>query len=175
VLSLGEDGRIRIEPVRQLEGLRAKHARLTNIRLREGSRDGLRGVGGDALDIVAEFDPEDADEFGLKVRASGDGREETLIYVDRRGSRFMMDLTRSSLAPDAERRLVGDAFEMRPGALRLRILVDRSVIEAFADGRAAIAGRAYPTLRASVSIEPYVKGGTARLRSLDVWRMKSIW
>ncbi len=175
VLSLGGDGQIRIEPVREIERLRTAHKRLTNILLTGESHGALSGLGGDALDIIADFDPGDADEFGLKVRASGDGREETLIYVDRKRSRFMMDLTRSSLDLDADRRLVGDAFDARqPGPLRLRILVDRSVVEAFADGRAAITGRVYPTLPTSVNIQPYVKGGTAKLRSLDVWRMQSI-
>ena len=55
------------------------------------------------------------------------------------------------------------------------MLLDRSVVEAFAGDRAALAGRIYPTLPSSVGISVFAEGGDALLRSLDAWEMKSIW
>ena len=53
---------------------------------------GKEGIAGTSLEIIAEFDRGNADEFGLKVRC-GDG-EETVIGFDRRAGRC------SSIGPD---------------------------------------------------------------------------
>ena len=49
-----------------------------------------------------------------------------------------------------------------------------SVIEVFANGRACITARVYPSRPDSLGVQLFARGGTARPRSLDVWEMDSI-
>lgn len=91
-------------------------------------------------------------------------------------SRFMMDTTHSSRSTGVDKKSLGDSLEWPAGkSFRLRILVDRSVVEAFAGKRAAIAGRFYPTIPSSAGVAVVAEGGTAILCSLEAWQMKSIW
>ena len=67
-------------------------------------------------------------------------------------------------------------FELKDGeSLDLRIFVDKSVVEVFANGRQAIALRVYPEREDSVGVSVRAQGDEAALLSLDAWRMKSIW
>jgi beta-fructofuranosidase len=176
VLSLGTDGQLHFQPITELEMLRRGHRAFSNLKLIPGANDVLAGVEGDALDIVAEFDPGSAARFGLKVLSSPDREEETSVYYDRPSSRFLMDTTQSSHSSDVDKKILGDSLKWIPGQrFRLRILVDRSVVEAFGDDRAAIAGRVYPKRSGSFGVRLLVEGGEATLRSLDVWQMESIW
>jgi beta-fructofuranosidase len=162
-------------PVCQLDQLRSGHKRYTNIRLLALGDHSLNAEGA-AIDIVAEFDPGTATRFGVKVRCAPSGEEETAVYFDRRLSRFLMDTRRSSQSNGVDKSLLGGDFDLPAGKpVHLRILVDHSVVEAFAENRAAIAGRIYPALPASVGIRVFAEGGTATLRSIDVWQMISIW
>ena len=59
--------------------------------------------------------------------------------------------------------------------LRLRVFIDRSVIEVFANGRQCLTLRAYPQREDSRGISVFARGGEAKLASLDVWQMRSVW
>jgi len=59
--------------------------------------------------------------------------------------------------------------------LDLRVFVDRSVIEVFANGRQSLTTRVYPTRDDSVGVSVQARRGGARLESMDVWDMQSIW
>ena len=59
--------------------------------------------------------------------------------------------------------------------IRLRIFVDRSSVELFAnDGETVISDRIFPS-PASNGLEIYALGGSARVISLDVWKLRSAW
>ena len=58
--------------------------------------------------------------------------------------------------------------------LKLQIFIDASVIEVFANGRACLTERAYPTRKESLGIGLFARGGKAQLRSMDVWPMTPI-
>ncbi|MDQ5854392.1 MAG: glycoside hydrolase family 32 protein, partial [Chloroflexota bacterium] len=87
VLSLGPDGRLHMEPAPELQTLRGKHVRRTDLDLTPASSHVLEDVRGDTLEIVAEWEPGDATELGLNVRCSPDGAEQTLIVYDHAGKR----------------------------------------------------------------------------------------
>lgn len=53
--------------------------------------------------------------------------------------------------------------------LRLRVFVDRSVVEAFANERQAVTRRVYPGRRDSTGVAVFARGGTMRVRSVEVW------
>jgi beta-fructofuranosidase len=52
--------------------------------------------------------------------------------------------------------------------------LDASVIEVFANDRACLTSRIYPSRQDSLGIGALAKGGSARLKALDVWEMRAI-
>ena len=59
--------------------------------------------------------------------------------------------------------------------LKLRVFVDRSVVEVFVNGKQCLAVRVYPGRADSVGVSLRAQGRDAVLRSLDAWQMRSIY
>lgn len=59
--------------------------------------------------------------------------------------------------------------------LRLHVFIDRSILEVFANGRLCLTSRIYPTRPDSTGVGLFSTGGSAMLRSMDVWSMNPIW
>jgi beta-fructofuranosidase len=103
------------------------------------------------------------------LRLSTDGRQETRVAYDR---------AHGTLAIDRERAGAGDGgvheapLPLAAGeTLRLRVLLDRSSVEVFAqDGGVVLTDRVYPDA-ASVGVALEARGGRARLVSLRSWRL----
>ena len=67
------------------------------------------------------------------------------------------------------------ALELSPGELlRLRVFVDCSVIEVYANDCACITSRVYPLRSDSAGVRVFTRG-EARVNSIDIWRLSSIW
>jgi beta-fructofuranosidase len=172
VLSLGEDGRLRMEPARAVQTLRGEHRRFENLDVSPSGSPLLLDTRGDALEINATFAPGDATEVGLAVRRSPDGEEETRIVCDRRAGRLSIDRSRSSLDAETTHDAHGGAFPLAPGeAVTLQVLLDRSVVEVYANGRACVTSRVYPSRSDSLGVSLFASGGSVRVTRLDVWQM----
>ena len=97
--------------------------------------------------------------------------------VDRFESLLTLDSSYSSTLPGALSR----APETAPirldldEPLRLRVFVDRSVVEVFANGKQCVAVRVYPGRGDSTGVSLRAQGSPAQLRSLDAWQMRSIY
>ena len=169
-LWLGEDGTLRMRPAGELEMLRCDERVWEDLVLGDGETRSLDGVAGDACEIWLEIEVGSAARCGLKVRASGDGEEETLIYWDCQTQELVFDATRSG---EAGRMVVERApFELAPGEmLSLRVFVDRSVVELFANDRQAIGRRVYPGREDSLGVALLADGGTARFKRIRAWQM----
>ena len=59
--------------------------------------------------------------------------------------------------------------------LRLRIFVDRSIVEVFANGIQALTLRVYPDRDDSIGASLFARGGHATLASLDAYQMECVW
>ena len=87
-----------------------------------------------------------------------------------------LDTTRSSNLPDAWMRPPDKTtFERHGRPLKLRVFVDRSVVEVFIDERLYMAARVYPGREDSVGVSLRAQGQDAVLNKLNVWQMTSIW
>ena len=66
---------------------------------------------------------------------------------------------------------------MRRGSepLKLRVFIDRSIVEVFANSKQYLAMRVYPERADSVGISLRAQGQDAVLKRLHAWQMKSIW
>ena len=124
-----------------------------------------------------------AREVGLYVLRSPDGAERTRISLYPQDNRRF---DTSSLQIDgAEASLRGDVFARTPETgpirmaqdepLRLRIFVDRSIVEVFANDRQCLTLRVYPQREDSSGVSVFARGNSARLASFDIWQMRSIW
>ena len=168
-----DDGhRIVQSPVESLKGIRRRRHKLEGRAIPVGeTRLAEPGVEGLAVEIIAEFDHGDADEFGLKVRC-GD-REETLIGVDRAAGTLFVDRTRSGAAGfsphfagrHSARLPVG--YGSRP--IRIHVIVDATSIEVFADGgRVVLTDQIFPK-PSSRGVSLFATGCESHLRSLEAW------
>ena len=67
-------------------------------------------------------------------------------------------------------------FYLEPGeTIKLRIYIDKSVIEVFVNGKQCAAIRVYPGRKDSIGFSLRSLGQEALLKSLDAWQMKSIY
>lgn len=57
--------------------------------------------------------------------------------------------------------------------LVVRIFVDRSIIEVYANGRFCQTIRSYPERGDSLGIGLMAQGDTARIRSIDIWELNA--
>ena len=88
-----------------------------------------------------------------------------------------IDSSYSSLLPD----VLSRAPETAPVALesdetlKLRVFIDKSVVEVFVNGKQCVAMRVYPGGEESVGVSLRSQGRDAVLKSLDAWQMKNIY
>ncbi|XP_024520926.1 beta-fructofuranosidase, soluble isoenzyme I [Selaginella moellendorffii] len=126
--------------------------------------------------------------FGVHVLASEDLRERTSVFfkfLKFKGSWKTMvcnDLTSSSLASDATKGVYGGLVSLSSyknrQALTMRILVDHSIVETFAQGgRTCITARSYPLLGSDNNAHIFVfNNGSLPVKAthLAVWKMDKI-
>jgi beta-fructofuranosidase len=174
VLSLGAGGALAAEPTPEVERLRGARHRYTGVELGEGVW-ALPEVQGEALEVVATVEVGEASQVGLALARSPGGEEETLVVYDRARGRLRLDRRRSSRGEGVALDVCVAPLALAPGEpLRLRVFLDGSVVEVYANGGLYMAGRIYPTREDSLGVGVYARGG-GRLAALDVWEMESIW
>ena len=171
VLSLGGDGRLRINPPEEIEKLRYNGKKRANLMVAADSSLALEGIGGNSLELALEMNARDAKQFGMEIGCSPGGEEQTLVYYDRAEKMVKVDTTKSSLT-EGPKSIEAGPFELKADEpLNLRVFVDKSVVEVFANGRQAVMRRIYPNRPDSVGVKLFSNGGEARVTSLEAWEM----
>jgi beta-fructofuranosidase len=176
ILTARPDGTLGYAPAPEMEALRGAHLHLADVTVTPDARDTLGDLRGNCMEIVAEFVGGDAERFGLIVGRSPDGAEETRIVYDRTREELLVDRTRSSTAVTPERPVVGGACPLDAGdTLRLHIFLDGSIVEIFANGRACLTARVYPSQAESIGVDLFAQGGVAHVQGLNSWQLVSVW
>ena len=190
VLTLRADNTLSIKPIPALESLRCDHKHVGETLLPANQEVVLDGIEGNAMELAVEIDPQAAREVCIYVLCSPAKEEYTSISFYRQGylrtsksgrkykrDAIAIDPSRSSLRPDVLARPPEVApFELGDGEpLRLRVFIDKSVVEVFAGDQQCVALRVYPERKDSLSVSIRAQGSDAVLRSVDSWQMKSIW
>ena len=176
-----EGVRLAQTPIKELQALRARKFKF-GPRIVGPDNDLLAKVRGDTVEIVAEFEPGTASEFGFKVRKSD--RQQTVIGYDVKGGKLFVDRSKHGNfgpGPDwpKELKLWEDKHEgpmpLVNGRVRMHIFVDRSSVEVFGnDGYRVMSNLIFPDV-ASQGMELYCAGGSVKLISLEVYLLKSAW
>jgi beta-fructofuranosidase len=190
VLTLRPDNTLGIDPVAAVETLRQDPRSVSEQVLPAGREIILPGISGSALEILAEIDPRDAKEICLTVLRSPGKEEYTEIRFRRDGhvrtdagglaetrDAILIDPTHASLHRDVQSRPPEAApLKLAHGeSLELRVFVDRSIVEVFANGRQCVALRVYPQRPDSLGVSIAAQNGDASLRRLDAWQMRTIY
>ena len=193
ILGLAADGSLTIEPVPEVEMLRYHHRSRRGLTVPAGAERVVDGIAGDALELGLEIDPAQAHEVGVAVRRSPDGAEQTTVAYDAQAGVIRVDVSRASLDPEIvyhryrpsangrallatlppNKRTVSAQeapFALAPGEpLKLRLFLDRSLLEVYANGRQCVTQRIYPTREDATGVGLFARGGAATVRQLDAW------
>jgi len=179
-----------VQPAGDVESLRGEHCRVDTMTLPANREVVLEDVRGSSMEIAAEIDTAGSPMVELNVLRSPQREEFTRIAFFRergyhnRGFRegppcslVSIDSSYSSTLPDVSSRPPETAPVLIDSEepLRLRVFVDRSVVEVFVNGRQCVALRVYPGREDSIGVSLRSQGRDAVLKSLDAWRMKSIY
>jgi sucrose-6-phosphate hydrolase SacC (GH32 family) len=109
-----------------------------------------------------------AGKRGLEVRAAPAHAEFTELYVDTARNRLEIDRTRSASGRDGG--VQGGVFTLAEEALRMRLFLDGSMVEAYVNERKSLTSRIYPTRRDADGVALLAQAGD-RIVSLKVWTM----
>jgi beta-fructofuranosidase len=171
LLWLGEDNTLRMRPPEELEVLRYNPKEMGDITVKADSEIPLEGIAGNSLELNMEMVPDGAEQFGVKVCCSPDGEEQTIIFYDATDKKLKIDTTKSSLG-EGSRSVEAAPFELEPDeSMRLRVFVDKSVVEIFANERQGVMRRIYPTRADSLEVMIFSRGGAMEAKSIHAWDM----
>jgi beta-fructofuranosidase len=181
-LTLPGRDEVGVEPAGDIESLRYGHQHVDTMTLAANKEVVLENIRGNAMEIIAEIEPKNAPMIEMNVLCSAKGEEATrIMFFHRRWYRgksvVAIDSSRSSILADVRSR----APEMAPVSigenepLKLRVFVDRSVVEVFVNGKQCLAVRVYPGREDSIGVSLRSQGQEAAVKSLDAWQMKNIY
>jgi sucrose-6-phosphate hydrolase SacC (GH32 family) len=184
VLGLGDQGVMTIRPVSELADLRYGGRTQRNIPV-DRSLQVFPALAGDCLELSLVSETTDNQTLSLEVRRSPNGEETTVITYDHARGVLSVDVSRSSLNPrityhtycmradDNPTVTVQEApFRVADGEqLRLRVFLDASILEVFANDRQCLTQRIYPTRPDSLGVG--LRGnGPAQVLSLTGWNLR---
>jgi len=159
-----------MRPVRELESLRLNESTVSNIKVPSGSEVRLGEPGKELMELEVTIPATNALKYGVKLGISDDGREETVIFYDKSEKKLKFDTRKSGLSYG--RKIIEEApFELQEKEpLVLRIFVDKSIIEVFANDRQAIGRMVYPTLGGR-GISLFSEGADLIVKSVKSWEL----
>jgi fructan beta-fructosidase len=136
---------------------------------------GLWRLDFDTLEMLADLEPSQDASFLIKLQAGE--TEETVLRVDLPGHTLTLDRTRSGKV-DFHNQFPGTAsaaVRLVDGRLKLRLFVDTSSIEVFAnDGETVLTSIILPS-PGERRLELQVVHGTLRQANLAAWKLTSAW
>jgi beta-fructofuranosidase len=159
VLTLDKDQRLIQTPAPELKELRGKQ-HLVKSRVIKSKEERLKGVKGDMMEIIVEFETGSAKDFGIKVRRSDDGKNAVTIRYNKNslnvaGTKVPLNLS--------------------SGKLKLHVFIDKSVLEVFInDGAMSVSRVEYPGEN-DLNVSVFAEKGDVTMKSFKAWNMKSIW
>ncbi|HXI70309.1 MAG TPA: glycoside hydrolase family 32 protein [Verrucomicrobiae bacterium] len=159
LLSFSRDGQLRQNPAPQLEKLRGKETGWNNVIL-DSTAATFPLPATNTLEIAMEIDLQTASRVSFSIPNGGNNSQVTLSYDGLELQ--VMDVKAPLTLPKGDRKL------------KLRIFLDRSVLEVFANETVCVTKTIAP-LEPGVSLAIRAEGGQARAKQIQAWPMKTIW
>jgi len=158
VLAIDDEGFLRQNPAPEFETLRGDVRSMNAAPLDPKPLPLGDAFAGDSLEIEAVFTLEQAAAAGIRVRISGAGKAAGEVVYTPGNGLFSVG---SASAPIGRQKQV-----------RMRVFLDKGVVEAFANEGAAAIFAPLQAGPADLGVEVFARGGKARLDSLRAWPMK---
>ena len=171
VLSLDSKGELLLDVPDEIKALRYRPFKSTNLEIERDMELDIDGLKSNSFELAILMEASGALEYGVKVCVSPDRSEQTVLSYRSNEELLSVDATNSGpahLPQDVEKApFMLDSNE----ALKLRVFVDKSVVEIFANGNQAIARRIYPSRSDSLGVYTLSKGGPLTVHSFESWQM----
>ena len=158
-LSLSRAGDLEQKPAPQLNKLRGEPVAWRNVRL-ASDRKSLALPESNTLEIEAAIDLQSANSVSLGIKSWNKAPQ---VVVNFNGQKLQVLNAKAPLAL-----VKGDR------TLKLRIFIDRSVLEVFANEIVCFTKTISP-LEANAVLELRAEGGNANARRIQAWPIKTIW
>jgi beta-fructofuranosidase len=159
-LSLPEDGVLRIQPLRELEQLRYNLKTEKNIWVEAGTMYRLKKISGDAMELMLTIRQGEAERYGVKILCDSTNGKGLDVVVDPTAKVLQVGVARAPLELKKEEEI------------QLRIFIDRSVVEVFANDRQAVAWQHVYDV-GDVGVCLFSEGGAMEVPQLKAWDMKA--
>jgi beta-fructofuranosidase len=157
LLSLSRDGKLQQNPAPQLAKLRGQAVKFHDVLLHDSTN--LVICQTNTIEIQAEIDMATANIFEMRI---GDAKDSQPIVVHFNGTELQVMDVKAPLKLTSERKL------------KLRIFLDRSVLEVFANETVCIT-KTIQTPAAAANLTLHAEGGSATAKLIEAWPMKTIW
>ena len=161
-------------PIREIEKL-YKGEKVFEKKKVEPGTNLLSGFEGDLFDIEANIEISKADRVGFRIRGVEvvyDAKTKTLTSSSKKSAKIAKEAKENKLPPDTE----PAKLETSDGSIQLRILVDRTSIEVFANnGEVFMPMGDIPEEGQARTLELFAEGGASSVRSLAIRDLESVW
>jgi len=185
VLSIDSQDNLSIKPFDGYQTFRKEKKTLSNVSVPANKEVQLKGIKGDAMEIDMEFDGS-TPNFEVKVLADANKREYTSIsfirdagMVQQRGGnswRVILDHTHGSLSDKFVPRTpeTADFAYGNDQSLKVKIFIDKTIVEVFVNDQAWVMLRTYPILKESTNVFVKAFGKGTTVKSVEAWQMGGI-
>ena len=160
-------GKILSYPIKELEKLRHNKVVLNNLSF-TGERE-FSNIKGDVYELVTAVDMTNSKCFKIKFRTSSS--HETVLSYDKNIGLLKLNRDKSGKGLSGEREV---KLPLDNNILKLRVFVDKSSIEVFAnDGVAVLSSRIYPDKNANGV--KFFSDGQAKINELSFYKLSDIY
>ena len=171
VLTLNKTGSLDIDVAAEVEKLRYQPFSVPPFVVQADDEVRIDGTFGNSFELIIEFDGPDAEEFGVKVCVSENEVEQTIVSYDRNTALLKVNTTNSG--PEKSPKAIESAplSLSKREKLTLRVFVDKSVIEVFANSKQAISRRIFPDKADSTGVNVFAKGSDVKVTTFKSWQI----
>jgi len=158
-LSLSKDGKLRQKPAPELKKLRGKSVEWKNVPLTAETKS-FKLPATNTFEIELEIESNGAESVAIGIK--GASKESYAVDTSFENSKFKFSGLEGPLS-----------LAENKGNLKVRLFLDRSVLEVFAN-QTLCATKVIPPLNENATLEIRAKG-QAKAKYVKAWPMKSIW
>ena len=173
-LSLEQNGGLKIEPIKEIETIRHNICDVGRVTV-DADHEMVLPFSGNCLEICLAA-AISKNSCGIRILCAPDGSEFTEIGYDCQNGTLYIDRRKSSLSPETIKELREAKIDLaKKERLELRIFVDRSIVEVFANKQWCLTSRVYPENNSSLNVCLFSKQGETTFSEVRCWQMERIW
>jgi beta-fructofuranosidase len=163
VITPGDDGDMRYEPIPELNRLRYDGQIKKDLAMSREQEIILQPAFGLHYEMLMEAESDNLTQIEVRIGRSADGTKAIRLAYDAKKGRLVFGDKEADFKLNADEK-----------SLIIHLFIDGNVGEAYINGRACFTN-VLPFSRNSTGISVFTSGDSARIRSLSLWKLNSIW